>query len=127
VVGFGIQDEGGPVRSKLIAVLVGTVATMVLAGCSGDPSSATPAGGETASAGTLTIADIAFSPSDVTTGPDGLLTVTNEDEITHTFTMDDGSVDKEVPAGETIQVTVTAAGPFHCSIHPTMTGNVTLG
>ena len=115
-------------RSRLIAVVVGAVLAVTLAGCSSSSTSTTPGGGATtAPAGTLTAANTAFSPSDVTTGPDGLLTVTNEDSFTHTFTMDDGSVDQEIPAGQTIQVTITTAGPFHCSIHTSMTGNVTLG
>jgi plastocyanin len=126
VVGFGLRRREEPVRSRLIVMVVGAVMVVALAGCSSDTSSATPSGGQTASAGTLTAVDTSFSPSDVTTGPDGLLTVTNEDSFTHTFTMDDGSVDEQVPAGQSIQVTITAAGPFHCSIHPTMTGNVTL-
>jgi plastocyanin len=116
---------------RRLMVLVGVVAVLGLASCSGDTTT-TPTDGETSSstgggAGTLTIADIAFSPSSVTAGDGGTLTITNEDSVTHTFTMDDGSVDEEVPGGGSIEVTITAAGPFHCNIHPSMTGTVSLG
>jgi plastocyanin len=115
-------------RRSIIATAVGAVLLVGLVGCGGG-STTTPPGGSSASvapAGTLIAHDIAWNPSEVITGPGGTLTVTNEDSTTHTFTMDDGSVDQDVPAGETIQVTITTAGPFHCKIHSSMTGTVTL-
>jgi len=121
------------VRRSIITAAVGAVLLVSMVGCSGSSTTTTP-GGSTSStsatvapAGTLTASGLAWNPSDVTTGPGGLLTVTNEDSTTHTFTMDDGSVDEDVPAGQTIQVTITTAGPFHCKIHSSMTGTVTLG
>ncbi len=54
----------------------------------------------------------------------GTLEFTNEDGFAHTFTMDDGSVDEEVAGGESATVTISTAGPFHCTIHASMTGTV---
>lgn len=77
--------------------------------------------------GTLTISGSTFVPGEVVTASGGALTVVNEDGIDHTFTMDDGSLDEPVAGGATVDVTVTEGGPFHCAIHPSMTGTVTLG
>jgi plastocyanin len=54
------------------------------------------------------------------------VTITNEDSTTHTFTLDDGSVDETVEPGatETVTVDVSASTGFHCNIHPQMTGQI---
>ena len=70
------------------------------------------------------IVDFAFEPPDVLAGEDGTLTITNEGDSTHTFTMDDGSIDEELEPGATVDVVIGDAGGFHCEIHPTMTGTV---
>lgn len=113
-------------RTKRLAVAIG-LSMLVTAACGGDGDTSTPAGGPSAEAGSLSMSGFAFVPGDVTTGTGGTLSVTNEDSTTHTFTMDDGSVDQQVGAGQTVEVTVTAAGSFHCEIHPSMTGAVSLG
>ena len=52
----------------------------------------------------------------------------NEDDTEHSFTLDDDSVDQDVGgAARPSRSTVTAAGPFHCTIHPHDEGNVTVG
>jgi plastocyanin len=79
---------------------------------------------------TITIKDLAFHP-DTLSAPSGQqapVTITNEDSVTHSFTLDDGGVSREVPAGQTVEVTVpfpasTTAG-FHCKFHPSMTGTL---
>jgi plastocyanin len=57
--------------------------------------------------------------------------VTNNDTTTHSFTLDDGSVSKDIPAGQTVQVKVTfpQSGTlgWHCRFHPTMTGTLKVG
>jgi plastocyanin len=54
------------------------------------------------------------------------VTITNNDSTTHTFTLDDGSSDTELPAGdsETVQLDLTDTVGFHCKIHPSMTGTL---
>jgi len=56
------------------------------------------------------------------------ITVTNDDSVTHTFTLDDGSVSQPVPAGQTVTVTIDVSKTigWHCSIHPTMKGTLTV-
>ena len=88
------------------------------------------AGGGTAS---LSIQGFAFHPDTLTAAAGASLTisVTNNDTTTHSVTLDDGSVSKDVPAGQTVQVKVTfpQSGTlgWHCRFHPTMTGTLKVG
>ena len=114
------------------------VLSLVVAACSSDDdgggTTATTGGatGSTAATGgggggtTITIAGFAFDPDTITVSGPTEVTVTNEDSATHTFTLDDGSVDETVEPGATVTVTVdvSAATGFHCNIHPQMTGQI---
>ena len=120
---------------RLVAGLF--VLSLVVAACSSDDGGGTTdtTGGatgttaETGSSGggtTITIAGFAFDPDTITLSGPTEVTVTNEDTTTHTFTLDDGSVDQTVEPGATVTVTVdvSAATGFHCNIHPQMTGQI---
>jgi plastocyanin len=120
---------------RLVAGLF--VLALVVAACSSDDNgggtTATTGGatGATATGGggggvTMTIAGFAFDPDTVTVSGPTEFTITNEDSATHTFTLDDGSVDETVDPGATVTVTVdvSAATGFHCNIHPQMTGQI---
>ena len=83
-------------------------------------------GGATAD---LVTSGSAFDPTTVAVSAGGdSITITNEDGIAHTFTLDDGSVDEPLPGGETVTVDVDVSEdtPFHCNIHPAMTGTLTV-
>jgi plastocyanin len=87
-------------------------------------------GGGGGAAADLVTRDTAFVPTTVTVASGGdQITITNEDGFDHTFTLDDGSVDMSLPAGETVtaEVNITADAPFHCAIHSSMTGTLTVG
>ena len=77
----------------------------------------------------MTIAGFAFDPSTVTVSGPTDITITNDDSATHTFTLDDGSVDETIEPGATVTVTVDVAATtgFHCNIHPQMTGTIEVG
>jgi plastocyanin len=112
-------------------MVVIAVASMLLGACSSSASSSAPAGG--GGAGTplaLTAKDFAFSPTALTAKAGAVtVTVTNEGSVTHNFSLDDGSVSKDVPAGTTATVTfnVTGTVSFHCQFHPSqMTGTITV-
>jgi len=117
---------------RLVAGLF--VLSLVVAACSGDDDGGGTTGGatgatETGSGGggtTITIAGFAFDPDTITVSGPTEVTVTNEDSATHTFTLDDGSVDETVEPGATVTVTVdvSASTGFHCNIHPQMTGQI---
>ena len=116
---------------RLVAGLF--VLSLVVAACSSDDDGGdtTATTGSTAATGggggtTITIAGFAFDPDTITVSGPTEVTVTNEDSATHTFTLDDGSVDETVEPGATVTVTVdvSAATGFHCNIHPQMTGQI---
>jgi len=121
---------------RLVAGLF--VLSLVVAACSSDDDGggttdttggATGTTAETGSSGggaTITIAGFAFDPDTITVSGPTEVTITNEDSATHTFTLDDGSVDETVEPGatETVTVDVSASTGFHCNIHPQMTGQI---
>lgn len=117
---------------RLVAGLF--VLSLVVAACSSDDDGGGTTGGatgatETGSGGggtTITIAGFAFDPDTITVSGPTEVTITNEDSATHTFTLDDGSVDETVEPGatETVTVDVSASTGFHCNIHPQMTGQI---
>ena len=127
-------------KAKWVRLVAGLfVLSLVVAACSSDDNgggtTATTGGatGTTAATGggggggtTITIAGFAFDPDTITLSGPTEVTVTNEDSATHTFTLDDGSVDETVEPGATVTVTVdvSAATGFHCNIHPQMTGQI---
>jgi plastocyanin len=132
-------------KAKWVRLVAGLfVLSLVVAACSSDDNgggtTATTGGatggatGSTAATGgggggggtTITIAGFAFDPDTITVSGPTEVTVTNEDSATHTFTLDDGSVDETVEPGATVTVTVdvSAATGFHCNIHPQMTGQI---
>jgi len=125
-------------KAKWVRLVAGLfVLSLVVAACSSDDNgggtTATTGGatGSTAATGggggtTITIAGFAFDPDTITVSGPTEVTVTNEDSATHTFTLDDGSVDETVEPGatETVTVDVSAATGFHCNIHPQMTGQI---
>jgi len=124
---------------RLVAGLF--VLSLVVAACSSDDNgggtTATTGGatGSTAATGstggggggtTITIAGFAFDPDTITVSGPTEVTITNNDSTTHTFTLDDGSVDQTMDPGatETVTVDVSASTGFHCNIHPQMTGQI---
>lgn len=121
-------------------LVVGVIVVgLVLAACSGDDDGgdatgsgttdqATGATGDTGGAGgtAITIAGFAFDPSSLVVSGETTLTITNNDTAAHTFTLDDDSVDQEIAAGESVDVTVNVSETtgFHCRFHPQMTGSL---
>jgi plastocyanin len=120
-------------------VVVGLAAlTLLAAACSSDGDGGGSTGATTGTTGSttgtsggsaITIQGFAFDPTALTVSGETTITITNNDQTTHTFTLDDGSVDQEIPAGETVEVTVnvSASTGFHCKIHPSMTGTLEVG
>lgn len=88
---------------------------IVVAGCH-------PSDGGAADHVGIGITGTRFDPDslDLTAGRTTIV-IANNDPFTHTFTLDDGTVDRKIPAGATITLVVdlTRTTPFHCRIHPT--------
>ena len=126
------------VKARWVRLVAGLfVLSLVVAACGGDDdggdttgaTGATGATNETGSTGggtSITIADFAFDPNTITVSGPTEVTITNDDDITHTFTLDDDSVDETIDAGATatVMVDVSQTTGFHCTIHPQMIGTV---
>jgi plastocyanin len=125
-------------KRSVLALLCAAALVIGLAACGGDDdSSSSGNSGTTAAASSgdqsgggavaVTIQGFAFDAQPVTAGAS--FKVENKDSTDHTFTADDGSFDVDVPAGETVTVTApSAAGTyaFHCKIHSSMKGDLTV-
>jgi plastocyanin len=75
----------------------------------------------------VTVIFQAFTPSQIDALPGDTIQWSNVSERTHTVTADGGSFDSgDLLSGDTFAVTAGAPGayPFHCLIHPDMTGEV---
>ena len=106
---------------------------LVAGACSGDSgdggdATETDAGGDIAPGSTtIGIADLTFEPTTLSVSSGQTeISITNADSVDHTFTLDDGTVDEAVAAGQTATVAVdlTESTGFHCEIHPSMTGTI---
>ena len=81
---------------------------------------------------TITISDFTFVPSCFTASASQGISVVNEDSADHTFTMVGTEIDVPVAAGETFNgepisgVVEPGTYDFMCTIHPAMTGTVTV-
>lgn len=110
--------------------------SVVMAACGSDgggdgTTAATGTTSETGSPGgatTITIESTAsgFDPNTITLSGPTEVTITNNDSVAHTFTLDDGSATELIAGGETVTVTVDVSSStgFHCNIHPEMTGTI---
>jgi plastocyanin len=70
-----------------------------------------------------------FAPAEVSISAGEDVTWTNLDSIEHTVTADDGAVDSgELAEGDGFDFTFESSGEFgfHCEIHPSMTGTVSV-
>jgi hypothetical protein len=77
----------------------------------------------------VAIAGFAFAPKDVTVTVGDTITWTNSDATAHTATADNGSFDTgTIGANGTGTATFSTAGsfPYHCKIHSSMTGTITV-
>ena len=116
-------------RSRAASMGIAAVLVLVMAGCSsGDDEPGTGQDGDVLpSAAAISIADLTFEPSTLTVASGSTeITVANADSTDHTFTLDEGDVSEEIPAGQTVKVEVSleASTGFHCEIHPAMTGTL---
>ncbi|MDP4262573.1 MAG: cupredoxin domain-containing protein [Bacteroidota bacterium] len=80
-------------------------------------------------ANTVNIANMSFGPAAITVMAGATVTWNNNDNMAHTVTADDNSFDSgSIPMGGHFSKTFSATGSYsyHCTIHPTMTGTVTV-
>ena len=130
-------------QMRVAAVAAGLMLALAACGASGDGGSTPPASEAPVNAGgggsgpcsvvsatgevAGTIQGNAFAPSPIALTSGQTVTFTNEDGVSHTVTLDDGSCDTgPITGGATAGLTFSEAGtyPFHCAIHPSMTGTI---
>jgi len=126
-------------------VIVAMTAALLVGACSSSssttaPSAAAPSaaptaaasagGGGASSTAAVSIKNFAFNPTPITVSSGGTVNWTNDDTTTHTVTFDDASITSSgnVDAGGKFSATFAKAGSYtyHCKIHPTMLGTVTV-
>ena len=76
------------------------------------------------------IEDDYFEPKDAVVDPGTTLMWINRGQEQHTVTSDDGQFDSGVlEPGDTFLTTVEGSGTltYHCTLHPEMTGSITVG
>jgi plastocyanin len=92
-------------------------------------STSVPGGTPASSANTVDIQNFAFSPDTLSVPAGTTVTWTNLDSTAHTVTADNGAFNSDdLPTGQTYSFTFNTPGTYayHCSIHPYMTGTVTV-
>ncbi len=114
---------------RRLAVGAFLVSVLLLGACSDDDSAPTSSNTGTGQApNTVDISNFAFTSQSITIAVGTEITWTNKDAVAHTVTSDDGKFvsSGNLGQGETYKVTFPTAGtyPYHCSIHPAMTGTV---
>jgi len=122
-------------------LLPGLILMLTLAACSSSSSSSTSAPSSAAATGssadqatgttdTIVIKNFMFSPASLTVSPGAVVTVKNEDSVTHTLTdKTDQSAFNTGPIGPNQTKTFKAPGKagsyaFFCTIHQYMTGTL---
>ena len=134
-----MDTHGGPRPWWALAAGIAALTLATTTACGGDDddddeastdtteSEAPSAGGGSGTAdATLEVTEFEFD--DVTAPAGGTLEVVNSSGGGHTFTADDGAFDEAFGDGNSVVVDVPAEPgdyPFHCEIHPDMTGTLT--
>src|SRR5262245_35337101 len=128
----GGDDDGGPTAAtgdtSADTGATGATATGVTGDASGDCVDLTGEG----DVFTVTIADFTFDPNCFTASASQGITVVNEDDVGHTFTMVGTDINVPIAGGEEFNGEPLAGAvepgtyEFVCTIHPQMTGEVTV-
>lgn len=117
-------------------VLVAACAALLAAcgsqvgGAASAPPSASPATGtRTSGSAVVKAINFAFQPQALTVKVGTPVMFQNGDTTTHTFTANGGAFDSgRASPGQSFSFTFSSAGtfPFHCMIHSSMTGTITV-
>ncbi|RKX28293.1 MAG: hypothetical protein DRP46_08845 [Candidatus Zixiibacteriota bacterium] len=127
-------------QSGLFFLFLLVFTAMSIISCSSDDNDSivntptNPGGGDNNGGGTVTnrvsITNFTFSPSNITVRAGAMVTWENLDEVRHTIRSDNGAFagSGDLLQDDTYSVTFNTVGtyPYHCSIHPSMTGTVTV-
>ena len=111
-------------RSVTRVTIAAVTAIVVVAGC-GSSSTSSPANTEATSS--IVIDGFAFSVAGDVKSTDAL-SATNRVGVTHTITSDTGAFDLKIKGGTTMALPALTPGvyTFHCEIHTSMRGTLTV-
>ena len=118
-----------------IARVIGALLLVgALAGaCGGDSAEDTSGGGATSGSGgggsvTLSADDLVFNPTDLSAAAGDTIEFTNDDDVKHSFTLEEFDIDEDAEAGDSVSVSLGDVEPgsyeFICKYHPDMTGTL---
>jgi plastocyanin len=121
-----------PALATLIAgVTLVSCASSAGSGASAAPATSAPTAAPAAKTAAIQIKGFAFSPATLTIDKGTVVTITNNDSATHTFTSGasrtkDGKFDQQISGSADGSVTFDTAGTFEyfCQIHSSMKGTV---
>lgn len=124
-----LSGLGAGLLLAVVTACGGSTATPAPAASAAGPGAAKP----TCAAGIGTgqqvaMANIAYTPNTSAVSAGGTVSWTNGDTVTHTVTFDNGPDCGNVTVGSSITATFAAAGTYayHCTIHSSMHGTVTV-
>jgi plastocyanin len=126
---MGMTPRRGVVASIVVIPLL-----LLAVACSSSKKGTT--GATSAGSGGLTVVakNIAYSPSTLAVKAGDTVTFSNQDNTTHTFTANDSSFDSgRLASGKSFTFAVPASATagtkiaFHCQIHSSMKGTLTVG
>ena len=111
-------------RSFVALLVVGVLG----AACGGDDAPEASSGGDEGGPVTLTAANFAFSPADISAGVGDTIEFTNEDDTEHSFTSEEAGIDEDAEGGGSVSISLGDVEPgsyeYVCKYHPEMTGNL---
>lgn len=115
-------------RKLLVLVIFGILGIVAVSGCTSyNNSTGNTSNSSTNMPNMVTIQNFAFNPATTTVKAGTKVTWTNEDSTTHHVVSDNGVFDSgALNNGQSYSFTFNKTGsyPYHCSIHPSMTGNI---
>jgi plastocyanin len=120
--------------TRLLALALGVLLVAALAGCGGAKTPAATTGGATGGASTpaaapvtIVMKDFAFTPDSATVKIGDAVTFENQDSADHRVSIDGQDLGQQT-TGQKVEWKATKAGtfPFSCTIHPAMTGQITV-
>jgi plastocyanin len=118
------------IRLLASLTILGAVLMFISCSSSSNPTSSNGGGNPMPGPNAVSIVNFAFSPSNLPIKTGTKVTWTNNGSVSHTVTSDNGAFTSSgsISPGSIYEVTFSSAGTFHyhCSIHPSMTGTITV-
>ena len=111
-------------RKYLILAIFSIMGIVAVSGCTSSSNSTT---NSSVAPNTVAIQNFAFNPATLTVKAGTKVTWTNQDSATHQVVSDTGAFNSgDLSNGQSFSFTFDKAGsyPYHCAVHPSMTGTI---